>query len=169
MAAIPCARALSAVAGFDPISRCWRQLQPLRSDLTTAVPASAFELAESSPQRRKTVLQLHQTTIEIRDGMLQLRPYFQASSAALTNDFLKSNEVSEADVEYAQHAIELAVAIQAKAAGAQPAAIDSGFVVRSRSNNLREEAAELVKLSRWWPQAKAIADLNRDFPLPERR
>ena len=44
--------------------------------MTSVVPESSFNLEHDDHRFQKTTLQLHQTVIEIRDAILQLRPYF---------------------------------------------------------------------------------------------
>ncbi|MDM2402104.1 hypothetical protein PP613_23505 [Mycobacteroides abscessus] len=154
-AATPCVLALIARLGSDHISRNWRQLQRLRSDMTTAVPGTAFELRGQPAGRRKTLLQLHQTTVEIRDAILQLRPYFRAVEKDVREQFLRAHSVPKDQHEDAVFALQLAAAVRAKAAGDTGSPeVDAATAARSRSTNLDEETAELLRVSRWWPQAQ---------------
>lgn len=154
-AATPCALALNARLGSDQTSRDWRQLQRLRSDMTCAVPGTSFELRGQPTGRRKTLLQLHQTTVEIRDAILQLRPFFRTVDAGVREDFLRSHSVPKDQYEDAVFALQLAAAVRAKAAGdAGSTEVDPAATARSRSTNLDEETAELLRISRWWSQAQ---------------
>ncbi len=154
-AAMPCVLALIAHLGWDRTSRDWRQLQRLRSDMNAAVPGSQFELMEAHQGRRKTVLQLHQTTVEIRDAILQLRPYFHTIDADDQTKFLGTCSVPTSQVKDALFALQLALAVHDKAGGtAAPSLIDATMIVKSRSTNLDEETSELLRISRWWPQAQ---------------
>ena len=79
IAAWPFVMQLLAHWGLDPVSRHWRKLQPLRESMRDAVPGTAFDLGDDPHGRRRTLLQLHQSTVEIRDAVLQLRPFFSTS------------------------------------------------------------------------------------------
>ncbi|WP_131829367.1 DUF6545 domain-containing protein [Mycobacteroides abscessus] len=154
-AATPCVLALIARLGSDHISRNWRQLQRLRSDMTAAVPGTAFELRGQPAGRRKTLLQLHQTTVEIRDAILQLRPYFRAVDQDVREQFLREHSVPKDQHEDAMFALQLAAAVRAKAAGdTGTTEVDAATTARSHSTNLYEETTELLRVSRWWPQAQ---------------
>ncbi|KKF03803.1 MAB_1171c family putative transporter [Mycolicibacterium obuense] len=155
LAAMPFVLAAFARSGYDVTSRHWRRLQPLRDTMITAVPEAAFELRAPNPSRRKTSLDLHQTTVQIRDAILQLRPYFRDVSPAEAEDF--TTHVPARHRQDAIDALQLARAVQAKAAGTPPALIDASVVLNSRSTNLDEETAELLRLARWWPHAEAAA------------
>ncbi|WP_373864198.1 DUF6545 domain-containing protein, partial [Nocardia vulneris] len=79
--AIPLFGRVSAQAGWDRTARYSRRLQPMWSDLTTAFPGlmlySVDQFAGLDP-----VARLHRMTIEIRDGLLSLRPYTTVTPAA---------------------------------------------------------------------------------------
>ena len=89
------------------------------------------------------------------DAILQLRPYFRDVPPAEAEDF--TTHVPARHRQGAIDALQLARAVQAKAAGATPAPIDASVVLNSRSTNLDEETAELLRLARWWPHAEAAA------------
>lgn len=154
LAAVPAARALAARVGLDATSRHWRQLQPLRTSMTQAVPASAFELRTPNTRRQKSSLDLHQTTVQIRDAILQLRGYFHDVPAADADQFLHHFSIPAARREPAVAALQLANAVHTKAAGAEPVPVDSSVILKSRSTNLEDETAELLRLARWWPHAQ---------------
>lgn len=157
-AAVPCVLALSARLGLDETSRSWRQLQRLRSDMTKAVPESMFELKNDDQRhRQKTMLQLHQTSVEIRDAMLQLRPYFHAIDPSLQTRFLQTHAIPASHCEEAIFALQLAAAVHRKATAgedAETSAVDPTLIAKSRSASLDEEIAELLRISRWWPHAQ---------------
>ncbi|MBU8820757.1 hypothetical protein KL864_33345 [Mycolicibacterium goodii] len=157
LAAIPFLLAAFARAGFDATSRRWRQLQPLRDAMIAAVPEAAFELRVPNTSRRKTSLDLHQTTVQIRDAILQLRPYFVEVDPEEADHFTTRATVPPKHRQAALDALQLAHAVHAKAAGAPPSPIDASIVLSSRSTNLDEETAELLRLARWWPQAEAAS------------
>lgn len=158
MASVPWLRTLTARAGLDPTSRRWRRLQPLCADMTAAVPESAFELKVHNAARRKTTLDLHQTTVQIRDALLRLRPYFHDLQAAEITAFLDRHSVSPRRRDAAVHALQLAHAVSARAAGVGVSAPQADVVVHSRSTTLDQEAAELLRLAHWWPRAQTFDD-----------
>jgi hypothetical protein len=162
LGAVPLAMKLRAYLGLDSISRNWTRLQPLQLSMTALVPESSFNLDHDDHRSRKTTLQLHQTVIEIRDAILRLRPYFRDMAPHELARFLKAYSVPTRDHDAATYAFQLAHAAKAKAAGATPSPTDMDLVVRSRSTTLDEEAAELLKLAKWWTSAYAAIE---EFPL----
>lgn len=154
-AATPCVLVVIARLGSDQTSRNWRQLQRLRSDMNAAVPGTVFGLRGQPSGRRKTMLQLHQTTVEIRDAILQLRPFFRPVDPLVQDQYLRASSVPKGQHEEAVFALQLAVAVHDKAAGnAGSSDIDPAMIVKSRARNLDEETAELLRISRWWPRAQ---------------
>ncbi|MUM15511.1 hypothetical protein FZI91_08680 [Mycobacterium sp. CBMA271] len=172
VAAIPIALAAVAHLGWDTHSRDWRQLQQLRADMTEAVPDSAFEIAINSPARRKTALELHQTTVQIRDAILRLRPHSTDLSPECLDRFLRKYAVPPEQKTEAAYALQLAAAARAKESGVQPSAAGSQ-IVQSRSTTLAEETDELLALSRWWQPARAyislLAAAQPELTTPERK
>ncbi|WP_081396296.1 DUF6545 domain-containing protein [Mycobacterium colombiense] len=158
IAPVPLAMKLRHSLGLDHISRSWRELQPLRQAMRVVVPECVFEPDDDEPGRRKTELQLHQTVVEIRDAILGLRPYFRAISGDDLLHFLaEPHKVPACDRNAAISALRLAYAARAKTAGVAPEAadVDSTSIVASRAATLRQEAAELTMLAKWWPAAYA--------------
>lgn len=161
IAPVPLVMKLHHSLGLDHISRGWRELQPLRQAMRVVVPESVFKPDDDKCGRRKTELQLHQTVVEIRDAILGLRPYFRELPDEGLLHFLTSpHKVPARDHEAAVSALRLAYAARAKAAGAarEPAAVDSTSIVASGAATLRQEAAELTMLAKWWPAAYAAAE-----------
>ena len=149
-------------AGLDATSRHWRQLQPLRDRMLEAVPAIAFDISAPRPSgRRKAPMDLHQTVVQIRDAILQLRGYFRDVSDIRSALFVSEHRVPVAQREPALAALQLADALRAKAAGAAAVPVDSGAVLRSRANTLEDETAELLRLARWWSHAEHAASIGQ--------
>jgi hypothetical protein len=153
LGAVPLAVRLRAHLGLDPISRNWNRLRPLQLSMATLVPESNFGLDHDDHRSRKTTLQLHHTVIAIRDGILRLRPYFCEIVPHELAEFLEANSVPACEHDAASRAFQLAHAAKARAAGSAPSPTDMHLVVRSRSTTLDEEAAELLKLAKWWEPA----------------
>lgn len=152
---VPLAVKLRCYLGLDPTSRAWHKLDALRLSLTTAVPESSFNLDHGDHRFQKTTLQLHQAVIEIRDAILQLRPYFRDLAAHELAGFFRANSVPAGERDAATRTVELAHAVKAKIAGATPGLTDMTTRVRSRSTTLNEEVAELLTLAKWWESACA--------------
>ncbi|MCV7339854.1 hypothetical protein MHAE_05637 [Mycobacterium haemophilum DSM 44634] len=159
IAAVPCLMKLLGCLGLDPISRSWRKLQPLRQSMRTAVPECAFDLDIDDHRHLKTTLQLHQTVVEIRDAILQLRPYCREMPRHHLVGFLgKANTVPAREHDAAIEALHLAQAVRAKAAGATPEPREVALIGVSRATNLEEEVTGLLKLAKWWPAAYATSE-----------
>lgn len=156
--AVPLTVRLLSYLGLDRVSRSWRGLQPLRQSITALVPESRFNLEEGGRRFQKTTLQLHQTVIEIRDAILQLRPYSRDVAPEELVHFITANAVPTDEVTGATAALELAHAVRAINAGRKPEPPDTTLVVRGRSTSLDEEAADLLALARWWAPACAVTE-----------
>lgn len=136
--------------GLDATSRHWRRLQPLREDMIAAVPGVAFDLSTTNTARRKTAMDLHQTTVQIRDAILQLRNYFPDPTALRVGRFMREHHVPAEEHGVVLTALQLSDAVRAKASGAAPATVDSAVVSKSRSTTLEDETSELLRLAHWW-------------------
>ncbi|MBN7437854.1 DUF6545 domain-containing protein [Mycobacteroides abscessus] len=166
VAAIPIVLAVVAYLGWDSTSRMWCRLQRIRSDMLTAVSDAGFEIAFNSCGRRKTALELHQTTVQIRDAILRLRPYYPGLGGTESAAFLREYSVPPKQNAEAVAALQLAAAVRAKEGGVGPST-EATEIVRSRSTTLDEETRELLALSRWWPRARAYVDqLSETPPTP---
>lgn len=163
--AVPLVVRLHSFFGLDRISRTWKRLQPLRLSMTAVVPESSFSIEHDQRRFQKTTLQLHQTVIEIRDVILQLRQYVRSTAPDQLVQFLHEHSVPADERDSATTAFELARAAEAKTAGHLPEAPDKAFAVRSRSTNLYEEAVDLLALAKWWtPALTAAARISPDEP-----
>lgn len=166
VAAIPIVLAVVAYLGWDSTSRMWCRLQRIRSDMLTAVSDAGFEIAFNSCGRRKTALELHQTTVQIRDAILRLRPYYPGLGGTESAAFLREYSVPPKQNAEAVAALQLAAAVRAKEGGVGPST-EATEIVRSRSTTLDEETRELLAISRWWPRARAYVDqLSETPPTP---
>lgn len=158
LGAVPLAAKLLSYFGMDRTGRTWNRLKPLRLSLTAVVPECSFNLEQDDHRFQKTPLELHQTVIEIRDVILRLRPYLREIASHELAGFLKAYSVPTREHDAATHALQLANAAKAKAAGVTPEPPDMALILRSRSTTLDEEVAELLKLAKWWPVAYATTD-----------
>lgn len=161
--AVPLVVRLHAFFGLDRISRTWKSLQPLRLSMTAVVPESGFSIEHDHRRFQKTTLQLHQTVIEIRDAILQLRRYVRSTAPDQLARFLREHSVPAGERGSATTAFELAHAAEAKAAGHRPATPHMAVALHSHSTNLYEEAVDLLALAKWWtPALAAIRQVNPD-------
>ncbi|MGV0162992.1 DUF6545 domain-containing protein [Mycobacterium colombiense] len=161
--AVPLVVRLHAFFGLDRISRTWKSLQPLRLSMTAVVPESGFSIEHDHRRFQKTTLQLHQTVIEIRDAILQLRRYVRSTAPDQLARFLREHSVPVGERGSATTAFELAHAAEAKAAGHRPETPHMAVALHSRSTNLYEEAVDLLALAKWWtPALAAIRQVNPD-------
>jgi hypothetical protein len=165
LAFIPFLLSAAALVGLDATGRHWRHLQSLREDMITAVPGVAFDLTTINTHRRKTAMDLHQTTVQIRDAILQLRGYFRDITALRAARFMREHDVPPDERDSALTALQLSDAVRAKASGATPVPVDSGVVSKSRATTLDDEASELLRLARWWsriPRNPESAPIGRN-------
>ncbi|MFQ6398991.1 MAB_1171c family putative transporter [Nocardia sp. KC 131] len=148
--AIPLFGQLTSRMGWDRTARYSRQLQPLWRDLTAAFPGlvlyPADKLIELEPAAR-----LHRMTVEIRDSLLNLRPYMSATNQA------DAVAAGDGDVQMVEYAIRLAQALKSKHTGAlpNPVAAKSAPRAPSAAGDLDSELRSLLELARHWPHAQA--------------
>ncbi|MFI7671158.1 MAB_1171c family putative transporter [Nocardia sp. NPDC049526] len=141
--AIPLWNALLARAELDRAGHCCRRLRPLWQALTDAVP----EVVLAPPSSGSASL-LYRMTVEIRDALVQLRPY--------------APDV-EAHTDIREYARCIAWAVQAKAAGGPPVRASgraTAFALRDRADELRH----LLDLAAEWPRARALAHASLEAP-----
>ncbi|MEU0876033.1 MAB_1171c family putative transporter [Nocardia brasiliensis] len=154
--AVPLFGQVSARAGWDRTTHYSRRLQPIWSDLTTAFPGlmlySADQLAGLDPVSR-----LHRMTIEIRDGLLNLRPYTSVTAAACER-ILSSGAAVGIRKPVSAYEISVAHALRAKNSGVQPDPVVARTAPRAptTSGDLDSELQLLLELADRWSHAKAI-------------
>lgn len=156
LATIPVIRTLIAYAGLDRNSRDWYALQELQCDLAAAVPETVFDTTAATWGRQKGALDLHQSIVQIRDGILLLRPYFgEVTEKDAARLFPPDARWRTGQREAAIQALQIAVAIRAKREG-RVSPQSPGGAIRSNSSpaNLAEEVAELVRVCKWWPAVR---------------
>lgn len=154
--AIPLFSLIAAQVGWDRTARYNRRLQPLWSDLTAAFPDlvlyPADQLAELDAAAR-----LHRMTVEIRDALLNLRPY-----TPMTGDRLEPALSTGAAVgkraQVTLYTISVARALRAKNTGAQPDPIAARTAPRppAATGDLDSELQSLLELARQWAGAQAL-------------
>ncbi|GAB2720353.1 MAB_1171c family putative transporter [Nocardia thraciensis] len=153
VAAAPLGRSLGELLGVDATSRRWRRLQPLWRSMTGLFPDSRLPLDDEPPPRRATVLQLHRTAVEIRDAMLELRPWFREIDSAVLTRFVAAEHIPQSEIDSANHALRLAYAVRLCCAPGDAPGDATEMPLSSAPATLGEEVAELVRLAAWWPAA----------------
>lgn len=151
VAAAPLVKSVTAQLGYDATSRRWRRLQPLWHTMIDLFPESRLLLDEESPARRITRLQLHRTAVEIRDAMLQLRPYCREVGSGEFAKFVASERIPDRKWDSARLALQLAGAAH-EITGDAPAA-EARMLAPAASASLDDEVAQLLQLAEWWPAA----------------
>lgn len=144
-------------AGLDRTGRSYRRLWPLWRDLTTAVPE--IVLLPDSDLRARTIppTRLLRMTVEIRDALLHLRPYFpeEPDSSNTPTDGSRSG--------VADYAHRLAHAVESRKSGEAPTS--SGVVPQSLSGgkDFDTDLRNLLDLARAWHSS---ADPRPGSPTP---
>jgi hypothetical protein len=114
---------LPALVSWVGRYRQYRRLGPLWRDLYRADPAIALDppAVPDLLTLRNLRLRLYRRVIEIRDGLLALRPYRDPAVAAMARDRATEAGLAGQDREAAIEAATIAAALRAKAAGPPPA------------------------------------------------
>lgn len=142
---------LAAASIWRAHRRQYRDLQPLWSALHEAFPDLALSRLETRPWYRLfgqhgTHRRFYRQVIEIRDGLVQLAPYYDRAATADTEAELRRTGMSEADIADATRAMMITAALRAKDTGtpvaaAEPLVIDGG-------RDLDSDARSLVGIAR---------------------
>ncbi|MFI9506185.1 MAB_1171c family putative transporter [Nocardia sp. NPDC052566] len=146
--AIPLIAHILSRLGWDQTGRTCRRLRPLWRDLTDASRDirlyTAAELTRTDPAVR-----LHRMTVEIRDALMQLRPYVPAD----IDPRLHCRDCGAVG----EYALRIAHALDAKQRGAQPEPTTTQSVSSTASTiaDLDSELRNLLELARDWPHAQA--------------
>ncbi|MEV6273968.1 MAB_1171c family putative transporter [Nocardia sp. NPDC051832] len=131
--AIPLVRALLTRTGWDSAGRGCRRLHPLWSDLTTAFPEVV--LTPDSTRHPDSEQRLYRMTVEIRDALLQLKPFLPTDDQQAAGD-----------------AWRVAHALRAKTSGAAP--VSATATAADPPADRAAELGRLFDLARDWPQAR---------------
>lgn len=140
---IPLWNAVLVRAELDRAGRCCRRLRPLWRALTDAVPEVVLARPSSGSTSR-----LYRMTVEIRDALVQLRPY--APDA-------------EAHTDIREYARCIAQAVQTKAAGGSPVTA-SGRATPVDLRDRTDELRYLLALAAEWPKARALVRAGLESP-----
>ena len=113
--------------------------------------ASAIQCCPASPGRGKTDMDLHVSTVAVRDVILELRCHFRAVDAERVEQCRQRFAFTPAEWPYALQAMQLATALEDFTAGSPPPAQRVGSYIRLESaGDLDDETRELLRVARWW-------------------
>ncbi|MET4612354.1 hypothetical protein ABIC28_003346 [Rhodococcus sp. PvR044] len=148
--------ALIAVVSMVPVIAMWmrrrelRQLEPMWSTLTAAVPqvvlpASGFEE------------RLHRTVVEIWDATMQLQPYTSAAVDADLEDELERRGLDGDTRSAVRRSVPLLRACERKRTGGPPLEATGAGEADTPHDDLVDETRALLRLARSWRLAATIA------------
>ncbi|RDI54197.1 MAB_1171c family putative transporter [Nocardia mexicana] len=162
---VPMATAFTRYLGWDATTRRWRRLSVLWQAMIALFPGSRLPLDTGRRMRGVTTLQLQRATVEIRDGLLELRPYCTAVDPARLAEFLAYEKVPRSERESAEWALQLATAARDRARSSNPPSAAGVPQPVSSAANLDDEVAELLRLTEWWPAAERfVANKGNGVP-----
>ena len=133
--------------------RTYRRLQPLWQSYVDAEPGIAFD-DTGRPSLRDIELRLYRRVIEIRDGMLAVRPY---AGAHVREVALREGEsAGHKNPDLIREAAWLEVARRAKLRGDPPC--QDSVPGTAGGADLTSETHVLTRIAKAWPTVHAIAD-----------
>ncbi|MFI5609382.1 MAB_1171c family putative transporter [Amycolatopsis sp. NPDC051903] len=141
--------------------RAYRRIEPLWTVLREAVPGIAFDPARGLAGGAEFAL--YRRVIEIRDGHLALRPYFDPGLPGRVADRARRSGVPARSVAATVDAATLAAALVARDAGHryQPDDADAPSAGAVPAD-VRAEAAWLVEVTRAWRHSAVVAAVRRE-------
>jgi hypothetical protein len=144
--------------------RTYRRLGPLWQAYVQAEPGIAFDEADR-PGLRDIELRLYRRVIEIRDGMLAVRPYADASRRQIA--LLAAQRAGHKNADLIGEAAWLELARRAKLHGLPP--VDDEAPALTGGTDLADELRVLTRIVKGWPTVQAIADqIDADMPVRNR-
>ena len=160
--------------GLDAASRRWRKLRPMWADLAAAFPHVILDedpqaaIMEAWQRPWASKWQLHRAVVEIRDGLLKLRPAVTPLHAEAAERFFSSSNVPSRKRPEAAEALRNATALHGRSpkSGVEPVSqLHEG--ASSSAQSLEEEAGELLGLAAWWIPARQWVAAELDGQCPE--
>ncbi|MEV7556003.1 MAB_1171c family putative transporter [Amycolatopsis sp. NPDC089917] len=133
--------------------RTYRRIEPLWTALREAVPGIALDPGPGMPGGVEFAL--YRRVIEIRDGHLALRPYFDPEVPAIAEAAARDARIPEARVPATIEAAALAAAIVASEAGRRYAPDDVPATYLGEPD-IAAEAAWLVEVTRAWRRSTVV-------------
>jgi hypothetical protein len=133
--------------------RAYRRLHPLWQAYIEAEPAVAFD-DTGKASLRDIELRLYRRVIEIRDGMLAVRPYADGQTREVALG--EAQRLVAQDADLVGEAAWLEVARRAKLRGQSPN--DASLRATAGGADLATETSVLTRIAKAWPAVQAIAD-----------
>ncbi len=133
--------------------RTYRRIEPLWAALREAVPGIALDPGPGMPGGVEFAL--YRRVIEIRDGHLALRPYFDPDLPPVAEAEARKAKVPEARVAATVEAATLAAALAASEAGRRYAPDDVPATYLDEPD-IATEAAWLVEVTRAWRRSAVV-------------
>ncbi|WP_025620219.1 MAB_1171c family putative transporter [Salinispora cortesiana] len=142
---------LSAASIWRTHRRQYRELQPLWSALHEASPNLALSRLEARPwhklsEQHSTHRRFYRRVIEIRDGLVQLAPYYDRTATADLEAELRRAGRSDADIADITRAKMITAALRAKDTDAPVVATEP--MVIDGDHDLDSDARSLVRIAR---------------------
>ncbi|AGM08659.1 MAB_1171c family putative transporter [Amycolatopsis keratiniphila] len=154
--------ALAAPFRLIGMYRTYRRIEPLWAALREAVPGIALDPGPGMPGGVEFAL--YRRVIEIRDGHLALRPYFDPDLPPVAEAEARKAKVPETRVAATVEAATLAAALAASEAGRRYAPDDVPATYLDEPD-IATEAAWLVEVTRAWRRSAVVGrvrDLARE-------
>jgi hypothetical protein len=149
-----------------------RQLYPLWSALYRASPEIGLSPVRSALTDVLTIrdldFRLYRRIVEIRDGSLALRQYFEPWVARRAKELSRSAGLSEDECQAVIEAASLAAAMYARKIGL-PAHETASSLELSGGDDVSSEAAVLARLSRCFRQSSIVAAIVVEMKQEARR
>ncbi|MEV6387422.1 DUF6545 domain-containing protein [Nocardia xishanensis] len=150
----PLVKEVIGYLGYDSTSKQRRRLRPMWQAMVSMFPDSRLPLDSGESKRRITKVQLHRTTVEIRDAILRLRPHCREIDPSQFASFVASEHVPVREHESARLALQLVAAARDRSEMQDRRGDVVGMTAPSLSASLDDEVAELLSLARWWVAAR---------------
>ncbi|WP_027501604.1 MAB_1171c family putative transporter [Rhodococcus sp. UNC363MFTsu5.1] len=148
--------ALIAVVSFVPVVALWmrrrelRQLEPMWSTLTAAVPQVVLPAAGFEER-------LHRTVVEIWDATMQLEPYTSGAVDADLESELDRRGLHGDTRSAVRRSVQLLRACERKRTGDAPLDASATAPAAPAHDDLTDETRTLLRLARSWRLAATIA------------
>ncbi|MGW6378735.1 MAB_1171c family putative transporter [Rhodococcus sp. NPDC055112] len=148
--------ALIAVVSLVPVVAMWmrrrelRQLEPMWSTLTAAVPQVVLPAAGFEER-------LHRTVVEIWDATMQLQPYTSDAVDADLESELDRRRLDGDTRSAVRRSVQLLRACERKRTGSPPLAAAAAGAAHLSQDDLTDETRTLMRLARSWRLAETIA------------
>jgi uncharacterized protein DUF6545 len=146
----------------------YRRLEPLWLALRRAAPDVVLEIPWSTRvdawSPRNLDFRLYRRVIEIRDGALAVRPYFDPGVAVSARELATRAQLPAPQVETTVEAAQLSLAVRARAAGRTPSADPWQAPAATIGKDLDAELTALVPLARAFatsPIVRTVAAATR--------